>query len=160
MHIDDRACDAFWQAYLNGLAPEHPHRSARPDRFGFGGEPELAEELALLTLAGTKRATTSLAEEYTSLGEPLPRAGDLSIVVRGDGTPAAIIELTHVTTRPFAEVDATYAAIEGEGDGSLAAWRSDHLDYFGRVRARRGERFDPATSEVICKLFRVIWPQR
>ena len=75
MFIDQHACDVFWRVYLAQLAPEHPHHSAKPDSFGFGSEPALAAELAALVLAGSKRATTSLPVEFTSLGELLPRAG-------------------------------------------------------------------------------------
>jgi uncharacterized protein YhfF len=76
------------------LPPGHPHRQATPDAFGFGGEPDLADELADLVVAGQKRATTSLAIEFTSLNEPLPSVGTLSIILRGNGVPVAIIERT------------------------------------------------------------------
>jgi uncharacterized protein YhfF len=157
MFIDAPACEAFWRAYLAQLSAEHPHRSARPDSFGFGGVPDLAEELAALVLAGRKRATTSLPVEYTALGEALPRAGDLSIIVRGDGRPVAIIERTHVESLPFDEVDARFAAVEGEGDGSLGYWRRAHQEYFTDVVGRLGGSFDGRTS-VICQTFRVVWP--
>ena len=156
MYIDAKACDALWQAYLSELTADHPHRQAKPDRFGFGDEPALAEELALLVLEGRKCATTSLATEYTAFGETLPVAGDLSIIVRGDGTPVALIESTAVTTRPFDEVDAAFAATEGEGDGSLACWRAAHIEYFTAVCARLGGQFD-AQTPVICRVFRVVW---
>lgn len=119
MFIDHSECDAFWRRYLAELPDEHPHHSATPDAFGFCDERDLAAELAELVLAGRKRATTSLPSEYVALGERLPRVGDLSIVVHGDGRPAALIEFTKVDSVPFGEVDAAYAAVEGEGDGSL-----------------------------------------
>src|SRR5688572_15327024 len=111
MYIDHSACSTFWREYLAQLPADHPHRSAKPDRFGFGGEPDLADELAALVLAGQKCATTSLPVEYSALGEALPCAGDLSIIVRGDGTPAAIIERLSVESRPFDEVDQSYASV-------------------------------------------------
>lgn len=156
MFVDQTACDAFWRAYLAQLPEAHPHRSARPDSFGFGGEPALADELASLVLAGRKRATTSLPVEYTSLGERLPRAGDLSIVVRGDGQPVALIERTHVACVPFGEVGEDYAAVEGEGDGTLGYWREAHAQYFASVCARLGGDFDEHTR-VLCQMFRVTW---
>jgi uncharacterized protein YhfF len=155
--IDLSACDAFWRAYLAELPADHSHHSAKPDSFGFGGAPALADELAALVLGGRKRATTSLPVEYTSLGAPLPRAGDLSIIVRGDGRPVAIIERTHVESRPFDDVDERYASVEGEGDGSLAYWRQAHLEYFADVCGRLGGNFDGATP-VLCETFRVVWP--
>src|SRR5262245_18750428 len=109
MLIDRSACDRFWRAYLAQLPDDHAHRHRTPDVFGFGDEPELAEELAALVCAGKKRATTSLPIEYTSLGEALPVIGDLSIVVVGDVRPASIIERTHFEHVPFDDVGEAYA---------------------------------------------------
>jgi uncharacterized protein YhfF len=156
VEVQQSACDGVWREYLAGLVPDHPHRFSKPDVFAFGGEPELADELAELVLAGQKRATTSLAAEYTSLNEPLPRVGSVSIVVRGDGTPVAIIETTQVTMVPFETVGDEFAAIEGEGDGSLAYWRDAHREYFNGVCARLGGHFDTETP-VLCQVFRVLW---
>jgi uncharacterized protein YhfF len=156
VHVDRKACEAVWDAYLSALPAEHPHRQAKPDAFGFGGEPGLADELAALVVTEKKRATTSLVVEFTSLDEPLPKVGDVSIIVRGDGLPVAIIERTHVTTVPFESVDEEFAAIEGEGDGSLAFWRKAHAEYFTSVCARLGGHFGGGTP-VICQVFRVVW---
>lgn len=153
----DAASEAFWQAYLATLPCDHPHRARRPDAFGFGDTAELADELAALVLAGVKRATTSLAVEFTSLGEPLPEVGDVSLVLFGSGAPAAIIERTHVERVPFCRVDARYAALEGEGDGSLASWRLGHTEYFQGVCARLGGKLEDDTL-VLCQAFRVLWP--
>lgn len=65
MFIDQQACDAFWREYLAHL-PDQPRHRARPDAFGFGDEPVLADELGELVLSGRKRATTSLPVEFTS----------------------------------------------------------------------------------------------
>jgi uncharacterized protein YhfF len=81
--------------------------------------------------------------------------GDLSIIVRGDGRPVAIIERTHVSAVPFDDVSDEYAAIEGEGDGSLTYWRAAHTDYFAEVCRRLGGHFDGRTS-VICQIFRIV----
>ena len=43
-----------------------------------------------------------------------------------------IIETVQVDVMPFEQVSAEFAAIEGEGDGSLAYWRQAHLEYFTR----------------------------
>jgi uncharacterized protein YhfF len=158
MFIDLPACDSFWRRYLSSLTSDHPHHLAKPDSFGFGGEPALADELAALVLAGRKRATTSLPVEFTSLGESLPCVGDLSIIVRGDGSPVAIIVRTHVESRPFSEVDQTFASIEGEGDGSLDYWRHAHVEYFTGVCSVHGGMFGEHTP-VLCQIFRVVWPE-
>jgi uncharacterized protein YhfF len=156
MDVDRKACAKAWHTYLATLPAEHPHRAHKPTAFGFGGTPELADELAALVLSGHKRATTSLPIEYTTFKQPLPKAGDLSIITRGDGIPCAIIERISVTTIPFAEVDAEYAAVEGEGDGSLGFWRAAHERYFSSTSARLGGHFD-AQSLVQCEIFKVVW---
>jgi uncharacterized protein YhfF len=147
---------AFWQRYVATLPAEHPHRHAKPDAFAFGDSPALANELAALVQAGRKRATASLLVEFTSVGLPLPRAGDVSIVTLADGVPVAIIELVEVRHVPFQAVDAAFAADEGEGDGSLEWWKVAHQRYFGRVCARLGDEFDQTTA-VICQRFRLVW---
>lgn len=151
------ACEAFWKEYVSQLPTDHPHRGTRPDVFAFGAGGALADELAALVLSGKKRATTSLAVEFTSVNEPLPHVGSLSIILRGDLTPVAIIERTDVRTLPFQDVDEAYAATEGEGDGSLAYWRAAHTQYFAGVCERLGGHFDHKTP-VICQIFRVAWP--
>jgi len=147
---------AFWQRYVDTLPAEHPHHHARPDTFAFGDSPALANELAALVQVGRKRATASLPVEFTSLGLPLPTAGDVSIVMRSDGVPVAIIELVEVRHVPFHAVDAAFAADEGEGDGTLAWWQVAHRRYFGRVCDRLGGKFDE-TTPVICQRFRLVW---
>jgi len=146
----------FWQRYLGTLASGHSHRRAKPDAFAFGDTPSLADELGALIRAGRKRATASLAVEFTSAGDALPAVGDVGIVLSGAGAPMAIIELTEVRHLPFRDVDAKFAADEGEGDGTLASWRDAHRAYFGRVAARAGVSFDETTM-VICQRFRVVW---
>jgi uncharacterized protein YhfF len=146
----------FWQRYVGTLLAEHPHRHAHPDAFAFGDSPALADELAALVRVGRKWATTSLPVEFTSLGLPLPAAGDVSVVTRADGTAVAIIELIEVRHVPFQAVDARYAADEGEGDGTLAWWQTAHRRYFSRVAARLGATFEE-TTPVICQRFRLVW---
>jgi uncharacterized protein YhfF len=148
--------EAFWKGYLDTLPVEHLHRHARPDVFAFGDSPSLADELAVLMQIGRKRATASLPAEFTAVGLPLPAVGDVSVVTRADGSPVAIIELTEVRRIPFQAVDAGFAAAEGEGDRTLAWWRTAHRDYFSRVAAKLGCEFHE-NAPVICQRFRLVW---
>jgi uncharacterized protein YhfF len=152
------AVAAFWNRYLDTLPAGHPHRRATPDAFSFGDSAALADELAALVVQGRKRATTSLPAEYSSEGLPLPVAGDVSIVTRSDAVPVAIIEFVEVRLVPFQAVDSAYAAIEGEGDASLAGWQAAHRSFFRRVCGRLGGQFEEATP-VLCQQFRVVWPR-
>jgi len=148
----------FWHAYLDSLPDMHAHRSMTPDAFAFGGGGALGNELARMVLAGTKRATTSLPVEFTAVGDPLPVPGSVSIVLDSGANPLCIIERTQVDSVPFEDVGAKYAAIEGEGDGSLVYWRRVHREYFQDVCSRLGGAFDER-SIVLCQVFRVVWPQ-
>ena len=152
------ACAGFWKRYLASLPADHPHRSARPDAFAFGDSDSLANQLAALVVSGKKQATASLAIEFTSLNEPVPKAGDPSIVLWAGGLPAAIIEHVEVRHVAFQSVDEAFAASEGEGDCTLAWWRAAHREYFSRVCQRLGGEFNE-TTPVICQRFRLVWKE-
>ncbi len=116
----------------------------------FGDAPELSRELVALIRAGRKRAGTSLLWSHEHEDEPLPEVGDIGIVVDHEGEPAAITRVVHVHVTAFDEVDEAYAALEGEGDGSLAYWRAAHWDVFGRECARIGRAPAPDMPVVCC----------
>jgi len=92
---------------------------------------------------------------YEARGEPVPAAGDLSIVTDWHGAPLCVIETTVVAIEPFDDVTAVFAASEGEGDRSLEHWRRVHWDYFGRECVRLG-RAPGHDMPVVCENFRVI----
>lgn len=51
--------EQFWQSYLATLPEDSPIRSESYDADWFGDNPELADKLAALIIAGTKTATCS-----------------------------------------------------------------------------------------------------
>ena len=95
--------------------------------FAFGDGPALADELLELVLKGVKTATCSTEDEPNT-----STPGERWIVLDGRGMPRCVIESTEVTFRRYLEVDAAFAHDEGEGDRSLAYWRSAHRRYFER----------------------------
>ncbi len=121
----------------------------------FGDSPELSRELIELIRAGRKRAGTSLLWAHEHEDEPLPEVGDVGIVVDHEGEPVAVTRVVSVTVVAFDEVDAAYAALEGEGDGSLAHWRAAHWDVFGRECARIG-RAPAQDMAVVCCGFELL----
>ena len=121
----------------------------------YGDSPELTRELAALIRAGRKRAGTSLLWAHEHDGERLPAAGDVGVVVDQEGEPVAVTRVVNVHVVAFDEVDEAYAAVEGEGDGSLAYWRAAHWDAFGRECARIG-RVPEADMPVVCCAFEVV----
>ncbi len=96
--------------------------------FAFGDGPDLADELLELVLKGVKTATCSTEDEPNT-----STPGECWIVLDGRGNPRCVIESTEVTHRRYGDVDAAFAHDEGEGDRSLAYWRSAHRSYFGRL---------------------------
>ena len=121
----------------------------------YGDSPELSRSLIDLIIAGRKRAGTALLWSFEHEGEPLPEVGDIEIVLDHAGKPVLVTRLVRVEVRPFDEVDAEYAAIEGEGDGSLGYWRAVHEDAFARECASIGRVPDPAMP-VVCTVFELV----
>jgi len=113
--------------------------------FAFGDGPRLANELLALVLRGVKTATCS-TEDEPNMSTP----GERWIVLDGQGQPRCVIETTEITFRRYGEVDAAFAHDEGEGDRSLAYWRSAHRQYFGRLG-----RFSEDMM-LMCERFRLV----
>jgi uncharacterized protein YhfF len=126
------------------------------EAFHFGDSEALAQELAELVLAGTKRATAGAVWAFEAAGKRLPRPGDLSVVTTWSGRPLCVIRTTQVELMPFDRVTAEFAAIEGEGDGSLDFWRRSHTAYFGRECARVGRVFS-VHMPVCCERFELVY---
>lgn len=122
---------------------------------GFGDSPELSEELLELIRSGPKRAGTSLLWAMEHDGDAMPSTGDIEIIVDHRDEPVLLLRLTSVRTVPFNQVDDTYAAIEGEGDGSLEFWRDGHWKFFARECARIG-RVPSPDMPVVCSIFEVL----
>ncbi|WP_231441994.1 ASCH domain-containing protein [Brevibacterium zhoupengii] len=97
-----------------------------PEAWAFGATSEHADELLALVIAGTKTGTASSMLDVEAEGDSVPEPGDLSIILDGSGHPRAVIETTAVECVPFSAVSAEHAFSEGEGDRTLAHWRSSH----------------------------------
>jgi uncharacterized protein YhfF len=144
----------FWAAFCAKAGEDRSERFF--EAFHFADNEGTANELAELVLTGVKRATASLVWSFESTGGSPPTPGALSVVTYWDGRPACVIETVEVEVLPFEQVTAAFAAMEGEGDGSLEYWRRAHWAYFGRecVRVRR----EPSlVMPVACEQFNVIY---
>ncbi len=119
------------------------------EAWAFGDD---ADGLAALVLAGTKTATASAAELYEADNEPLPAAGEYSVILNSKEEAVCVIQTVRVRIVPFAEVGAEHAWKEGEGDRSLAYWRRVHEAFFVRELAAAGRTFDPQMP-VVCEEF-------
>jgi uncharacterized protein YhfF len=122
----------------------------------YGDSPQLADELGQLIYLGTKTATCASLWEYEFEGIPIPKVGQLEIVLDGRNQPLAITEMLEVVIRPYNEVDAGFASEEGEGDRSLEYWRTGHWRFFSRVLAKIGRQPD-TMMPLICQRFKVVF---
>ena len=152
------APESCWRQFLrdsgqgtSGLAP-YPTDS-------FGDNPELADELGGLVVAGVKTATCSALWEWEAPGFSPPAAGDRTIILDGTGEPLCIIETTAIEIRPFEGVDAAFACDEGEDDRTLASWRREHWKYFSRVLPKIGRQPVP-DMPLVCERFRLVYAWR
>ena len=157
--------DAFWSAARHqtrtnpvpGYLGTYSGEALAPPAWSFGGTPEQADELVDLVLDGTKTATAGAQWDYEHEQEPLPRVGDLAIVLDGSEQPRALIEIVQVDVAPFDAVDADHAHLEGEGDRSLAHWRIVHERFF-TDHATHDRGFSP-DMPVVLERFRVLYPR-
>lgn len=151
---DTRIAD-FWHracAEVPGLP-----REAAYQVWHFGDGADLAQELAALVLRGPKRATAGLLWEAESDPNAMPVLGGYSVVTDGAGSPLMVLRTAQVEIRPFGEVDADFAAAEGEGDGSLEYWRAAHWSYFSR-RCEVLGRNASDQMPVILERFDLVYP--
>ncbi len=122
---------------------------------GYGDSPELSESLLALIREGRKRAGTSLLWSIEAENGAIPRVGEIEIVVDHRNEPSLITSITRVEVLAFSQVTPEYAAIEGEGDGSLEYWREAHWAFFSRECQRIGR--EPSLSmPVVCTVFEVL----
>ena len=117
----------------------------------YGDSAALSASLLAQIRAGTKRAGTALLWALQAEGEQPGQAGDLEIVVDHEHRPVLVTRDLRVAVVPFDRVDERYAAVEGEGDGSLAWWRQAHWDFFGRECGRLGRSPSPDMPVVCCE---------
>jgi uncharacterized protein YhfF len=147
----------LWDAFVATAGSDAASRFY--EVFHFDDHEESANELAELVLRGDKRATAGLVWVFEANGRPIPKPGDLSVVTRWDGQPVCVIETTGVEIHPYDEVDAAFAAAEGEGDRSLRFWREAHWRFFSRECQRIGRTPD-LRMPVVCERFEVVYPGR
>lgn len=145
---------AFWAEFTAAVGRDESARFY--EAFHFDDNQADADELAELVLRGIKRATASLLWSFEAAAKALPRVGDLSVVTDWSGEALCVIETVGVDIVPFAEVNAEFAATEGEGDGSLAYWQRVHTAYFARVCEHIG-RAPSAAMPVVCERFQLIF---
>jgi uncharacterized protein YhfF len=135
----------------NGIAL--PPGPVRVD--GYGDSELLSESLLALIRSERKRAGTGLLWAYEYDGQEVSKTGDIEIVIDHLNQPALVTRITSAKVVAYDEITAEYAAIEGEGDGSLEYWRKAHWAFFSRECARSGREPDESMP-VVCSIFEVL----
>lgn len=150
--------ESFFLAFKNDAKVE----AERYDVVAFGDSAAMADELLALVLTGIKRATASLARDYAGGGgegrDPLPKVGDIVVVVDGRNKPRCVWRTTEIEVKPLNTVDDQFAFDEGEGDQTRDVWLADHRAYFSRQATREGFAFDDQTATVFER-FTIVWPR-
>ena len=145
--------DAYWAEFV--AANDTVDRDYTVVVFGDGSEPW--DELVELVLRGTKRATASLARDYASGEEPMPKVGDFIVVVDSKAIPRCIWRTTEIVVKPLIDVDDAFAWDEGEGDRMRDSWLFDHREYFTDQAALEG--FEMSDEiETVFERFEIVWP--
>ena len=140
----------MWAAYK----AVNPAAGDGCEAWAYGADPD---ELAELTRAGVKTATASAGVWYEGGDEPMPTAGEYSVILDSREEAVCVIRTTRVYTVPFDQVSAEQAWREGEGDRSLGYWRRVHEDFFRAELAEAGLEFSPEMP-VVCEEFEVVFP--
>ncbi|HIY58968.1 MAG TPA: ASCH domain-containing protein [Candidatus Tetragenococcus pullicola] len=142
---------SYWQQFKQEENSMVENYSA----WSYGDSPEMADELALLTVQKIKTATTSALELYEE-DEPVPQVGEYNIILNGSGLPVCITKTKKVEVVAFDQVSKEHAYNEGEGDRSLTDWRKVHQDFFEKEYAQQNKTFS-TDSACLCETFEVVF---
>jgi uncharacterized protein YhfF len=148
--------ERYWEQFLSSIPVGKERPTSYLEAFGFGFSVADARHIASLVLAGTKTATGTVLWASQADGKTVPTRGDFSIVTLGGDDPVCVIETTDVRTIPFDEVTEDYAWHGGEGDRSMAAWRSMYWNYIERECRRLALAPSPKTP-LVMERFRVVY---
>jgi uncharacterized protein YhfF len=146
--------ERFWVEFQRARQPQVEGFSAT----AFGHSRAVADELAALIRAGDKRAHATLERDFEAEGDELPRSGEHIVVLDGRGTPQAIVRLTHVERRYFADIDEEFAFECGEGDRTLAWWLIAYRQEFAERAEAQGFQVGER-AVLILEHFELVWPQ-
>lgn len=139
----------MWEAYS-----QKENIAADYEAWAFGDDPD---ELARLVNDGIKTATASARIWYDLEGEPLPKAGQYSVILNSREEAVCIICTERVFVLPFHQVDEIQAWREGEGDRSLPYWRRVHERFFTEELKTIGRAFDE-NMHIVCEEFQKVYP--
>jgi len=146
----------YLNRFLSSLPKEEREQYDSYSADYFCADKENANICVELILRREKTATCSLKYWYESGLEPMPRVKHLQVVTDWDGNPTSIIETINISECRFSDVSSEFAAAEGEGDQSLAWWRTAHWDFFSKECEDQG--LTPNENMVlVLETFKVVY---
>ena len=148
--------EAFWQSYLSTLSEEEQKNAPPYVVDQFADTPEAATKVGKLVRDGVKTTTSSLVWGLEHIRQPLPKVGNIELIVNGNGEPLCIIELTEVEIKPFNAVDEQFAYEYGEGERTRSYWLRDNWQYLSRWCHEIG-REPSETMPLVFQRFRVLY---
>jgi hypothetical protein len=114
----------------------------------FSDDPDLASWMLILSAVGAVSLDSVAVVTFLRAVRGWERPQMTMVFMRS----------SRVDILPFNEVDADFAAAEGEGDGSLAYWQNAHERFFKRSCQRIGIAWHPDLP-VVCERFEVLYPR-
>lgn len=148
--------DAMWHPFLAHAGV--PERDAPAISYWhFCDNEHDADECARLVLSGRKRATAPSLWSFEASNEPLPHVGDLHVITDWAGVAQCIIRISRVELVPLDGITQEHAAAEGEGDGSLAWWRTAHWAYYHRELEGSGH-VPKQDMPIVFQWFECVYP--
>lgn len=151
---NNRSAKNLWEDYLDKHLEGAFVKDPKVERF-CDNEKD-ANECATLVEKGIKKATTHSLLGLQLRNEPLPKIGDFRIVTDWAGQAKCIVRTTAVKLKPLFSIDEAYAQKEGEGDKSLAYWKTTHVAYYERELAEF-KRQATDSMIVVCEEFEKVF---
>lgn len=140
---------ALWNEFIT----KHKINNTDYTAWTFGAEADL---LAHLVATGEKNATSSAYQQYETENEPLPKAGDYSVILDSQNNAVCVIQIQRVYVTAFHDVSDEHAYKEGEGDKSLTYWRKVHKKFFTAYLEEAHLKFND-DMKVVCEEFKVVY---
>lgn len=156
--------DAFWSTACKALnIDESSCHYALPfaevDEHTPKERHELVNNIGALAAKHLKRGTCHQAMQFEIDGVPMRKVGDYWIVVKTDGTPVCVVQITAIHIVPFDKVGPEFAASEGPERGLIAShenWSFGHRRYFKAQCERWGVPWRE-DNPVVCESFITVY---
>ncbi len=142
----EKKVEEFWHRFLASDAAAGFDNPVLYDVMRIGSSAASAEHGASVVLSGQKTATSSPPSEYPSR-EAWPYVGALSVLLRGDSAPVAVIKTTEVVLRRLGDLDNDFAQDYGEWDGTAKTLRKNLAEFYECDE----------NQDLICERFRVVF---